>query len=135
MTLNHNYGYFSTVSGIAGNGSQISEGKAFKNKNLILKINIIMKTKMSNYRNCFALAYVLLVAVFFVGCKQNTGYTKRYIVSKSDDNNWTTSGIIECDSITMVNRNKATLWIDGQKMNLEGGMIKVFSNKSFVGSK
>ncbi len=27
-----------------------------------------MKTKMSNYRNCFALAYVLLVAVFFVGC-------------------------------------------------------------------
>jgi len=48
---------------------QISEGKAFKNENLILKINIIMKTKMSNYRNCFALAYVLLVAVFFVGCE------------------------------------------------------------------
>ena len=27
-----------------------------------------MKTKMSNYRNCFALAYVLLVAVLLVGC-------------------------------------------------------------------
>ena len=94
-----------------------------------------MKTKISNYRNCFALAYVLLVSVFFVGCKQDTGYTKRYIVSKSDDNNWTTSGIIECDSLTMVNRNKATLWIDGRKMNLEGELIKVFSNTSYVGSK
>jgi hypothetical protein len=114
---------------------QISEGKALKNENLILKLNIIMKTKISNYRNCFALAYVLLVAVFFVGCKQDTGYTKRYIVSKSDDNNWTTSGIIECDSLTMVNRNKATLWIDGRKMNLEGELIKVFSNTSYVGSK
>jgi len=50
---------------MAANVSQISEGKAFKNENLILKLNIIMKTKMSNYRNCFALAYVLLVAVLF----------------------------------------------------------------------
>ena len=94
-----------------------------------------MKTKMSNYRNCFALAYVLLVAVLFVGCKKDTGYTKRYIVLKSDDNNWTTSGIIECDSLTMVNRNKATLWIDGQKLNLEGQLIKVFSNTSYVAPK
>ncbi len=90
---------------------------------------------MSNYSNCFALAYVLLVAVFFVGCKQDIGYTKRYIVSKSDDNNWTTSGIIECDSLTMVNRNKATLWIDGQELNLEGQTIKVFSNTSYVAPK
>lgn len=52
------------------NGLQISEGKALKNKNLILKLNIIMKTKMSNYHNCFALAYVLLVAVLFVGCSK-----------------------------------------------------------------
>lgn len=100
-----------------------------------LKLNIIMKTKMSNYRNCFALAFVLLVYVFFVGCKQDTGYTKRYIVTKSDDDNWTTSGIVECDSVTMVNRNKATLWIDGQKMNFEGGLIKVYSNKSYTRSK
>jgi len=94
-----------------------------------------MKTKMLNYRNCFALAYLLLVAVLFVGCKQDTVYTKRYIVSKSDDNNWTTSGIIECDSVTMVNRNKATLWIDGQKLNLEGQLIKVFSNTGYVAPK
>ena len=47
---------------------QISEGKALKNENLILKINIIMKTKMSNYRNCFALAYVLLAVVLLTSC-------------------------------------------------------------------
>jgi hypothetical protein len=29
-----------------------------------------MKTKISNYRNCFALAYVLLVAVIFCGCDE-----------------------------------------------------------------
>ena len=94
-----------------------------------------MKTKMSNYRNCFALAYVLLVAVFFVGCKQDTGYTKRYIVSKSDDNNWSTSGIVECDSVTMVDINTATLWIDGRKMSVKGQTIKVFSNTSYVAPK
>ena len=32
-----------------------------------------MKTKMSNYRKCFALAYVLLVAVFLVGCEKPQG--------------------------------------------------------------
>lgn len=40
-----------------------------------------MKTKMSNYRNCFALAYVLLVAVLFVGCKHKIHSGK--IISKS----------------------------------------------------
>lgn len=33
-----------------------------------------MKTKMSNYRNCFALAYVLLVAVLFSSCKNEVKY-------------------------------------------------------------
>jgi ABC-type uncharacterized transport system auxiliary subunit len=79
------------------------------------------------------LLYTLLVAVFLVGCEPE--YNKKYIVSKSDDNNWTTSGVIECDSVTMVNRNKATLWIDGQKLNLEGQLIKVFSNTSYVAPK
>ncbi|WP_445749968.1 hypothetical protein [Polaribacter sp.] len=79
--------------------------------------------------------YTLLVAVLFVGCKQDNGYTKRYIVSKSDDNNWTASGIIECDSVTMVNRNKAILWVDGQKLNIEGQIIKIFSNTSYVAPK
>jgi hypothetical protein len=59
-----------SVFTIAYNVSQISEGKALKNKNLILKINTIMKTKISNYRNCFALAYVLLAVVLFSSCDE-----------------------------------------------------------------
>lgn len=46
-----------------------------------------MKTKISNYRNCFALAYVLLVAVLFAGCeikerKYETVKTELIIVKK-----------------------------------------------------
>lgn len=74
------------------------------------------------------LIILCLILILSISCKQDAGYTKRYIVSKSDDDNWTTSGIIECDSVTMENKNKAVLWVDGQKMNLEGGMIKIFTN-------
>ena len=69
MKTLHLFSHFGS-SKLPYNVLQISEGKAFKNKNLIFKINIIMKTKMSNYRKCFALAYVLLVAVFLVGCEK-----------------------------------------------------------------
>ena len=46
-----------------------------------------MKTKLSNYRNCFALAYVLLVSVLFAGCeikerKYETVKTELIIVKK-----------------------------------------------------
>mgnify|MGYP001260392703 CR=1 FL=1 len=67
---------------------QISEGKALKNENLILKINIIMKTKMSNYRNCFALAYVLLVAVIFCGCGKPAKQKENIISAKRIDIHW-----------------------------------------------
>jgi len=89
-----------------------------------------MSPNTKQYRNCLKM---LLVAVFLVGCEPE--YNKKYIVSKSDDNNWTTSGVIECDSVTMVNRNKATLWVDGQKLNLEGRLIKIFSNSDYVNPK
>ena len=88
-----------------------------------------LKTKSSH------LLYTLLVAVLFVGCDKRTGYTKKYIVSKSDDNNWTTSGIVECDSVTMVDINTATLWIDGHKMSLKGQTVRVYSNTSYVAPK
>ena len=53
-----------------------------------------MKTKMSNYRKCFALAYVLLVAVFLVGCaKAKTQPIEKYggskyVVSKIQGTEW-----------------------------------------------
>jgi hypothetical protein len=64
-------------------------------------------------------------------CQEKQEYTKKYIVSKSDDNNWTTSGVIECDSVTMENINKATLWVDGRKLSLQGQIIKIFTNTNY----
>ena len=89
-----------------------------------------MKSNTKLLRN---ITILLLLAFFLVSCEPQ--YNKKYIVSKSDDDNWTTSGVIQCDSVTMVNRNKATLWVDGQKINLEGQLIKVFSNTSYVSTK
>jgi hypothetical protein len=74
---------------------------------------------------------IILGIIIFYSCEQNSQYTKKYLVSKSDDNNWTTSAEIECDSVTMINKNKAILWVDGTKLNLEGQIIKIFSNKQF----
>jgi len=76
--------------------------------------------------------YTLFLAVFFTSCEINTGYTKQYIVTKSDDNNWTTSAIIECDSVSMEGRKKAIMWIDGRKMIIEADLIKIFSNTNYV---
>lgn len=56
-----------------------------------------MKTKMSNYRNCFTLAYVLLLAVSFVGCTSPKGESsvdtgKDYSIKVIDSCEY-----IECD--------------------------------------
>ena len=41
MTLNHNYGYFSTVAGIAGNGKRLCDGGEIEadKLNLLLMFN------------------------------------------------------------------------------------------------
>lgn len=74
---------------------------------------------------------LIMLIIIFCSCNELSGYSKKYLVTKSDDNNWTTSAVIECDSVTMINRNKATLYIDGHKMNLEAQLIKIFSNPDF----
>ena len=58
-----------------------------------------MKTKMSNYRNCFAFAYVLLVAVIFCGCDDMNRAEERSKVFKTavEVNGYQIS-IIEFDS-------------------------------------
>lgn len=40
-----------------------------------------MKTKMSNYRNCFAIAYVLLAVVFSSCSNKSEGYFKHDVVN------------------------------------------------------
>jgi hypothetical protein len=44
----------------------------FRNKNFNLKTEYNMKTRTSIYHNPFAFAYVLLVAVIFCGCGEQT---------------------------------------------------------------
>lgn len=60
-----------------------------------------------------------------------TQYKKKFLVSKSDDDNWTTSGIIECDSVSMCGVDKAILYTDGQKIEIYSKLIKIFSNPNF----
>ena len=69
---------------------------------------------------------IIIVTLLFYSCEKK--YTKKFIVAKSDDNNWTTSAIIECDSVSMVDLNTAYIWINGNKMILKGQIIKIYSN-------
>jgi hypothetical protein len=53
---------------------------------------------------------------------------RNYTIIKSDDDNWTTSARIECDSFNFVTENHIEFYVDGRKSNLKGGLIKVFGN-------
>lgn len=66
----------------------------------------------------------------FIGCKY-TQYERQFIIAKSDDDNWTTSAVIECDSVDMITEKHAVYWIDGHRFNLKGGLIKIASNPNF----
>ena len=68
---------------------------------------------------------ILLTIVLFASCQKQ--YSKKFIVSKSDDNNWTTTASIECDSVSMTDIHTAVLWSDGQKIVLKGQIIKIYS--------
>ena len=79
-----------------------------------------------------ALAAILMLCAVLSSCDRGTGYKRAYIISKSDDNNWTTSGLIECDSFTMISHNEIMFFVDGRKSVLKGQIIKCFSNTSYV---
>jgi hypothetical protein len=99
---------------------QISEDKDLEKK-INLKTNINMKTRKSIYHRTFAFAYVLLVAVIFSGCGEQSQTKKRkcYLVVRNGSG-WTSgSSFIECDSFQMQGTRKAFAWVDGYKMNVE----------------
>lgn len=58
-----------------------------------------------------------------------------YTLYKYDNNNWTTSGKIECDSFNFITNNHVEFFVDGRKSNLKGGMIKAFTNGDYVSPK
>ena len=92
-----------------------------------------------NLHSSAVLAAILLLCAVFSSCQNNTQEkpkSKRaYTLYKSDDNNWTTSGKIECDSFNFITNNHVEFFVDGRKSNLKGGMIKAFTNDDYVSPK
>ena len=83
-------------------------------------------------RRILACASLLLFAVFS-SCEDEPKTKKAYTLAKTDDDNWTTSAIIECDSVDMISDTHAVYWVDGSKFNLHAkSSIKLFSNSYYV---
>ena len=80
-----------------------------------------MKTRTSLNHRTFAFAYVLLVAVIFCGCgeQSQTKQRKCYLVVKNGSGWSSGSSVIECDSFQMQGTRKSFVWVDGYKMNVE----------------
>jgi len=77
---------------------------------------------------------LVLIIVLLSSCNNQTKpKTKRaFTVCKTDDNNLSTSAIIQCDSVNMISVNCAKYWIDGKSFNLFAkDYIKIMSNDNY----
>ena len=91
-----------------------------------------MKSKIQSNRYTLAFASLLLCAVFS-SCETEPKFKRAFIITKTDDNNWTTSARIECDSVDMVSNTHAIYWIDGKAFNLHAkSSKKLFSNPYYM---
>jgi hypothetical protein len=91
-----------------------------------------MKNKISINRLTLAFASLLLCAVFS-SCNSEPKPKRAYIIAKTDDDNWTTSAKIECDSVNMLSTQHAVYWVDGSRFNLYAkSYIKIASNPYYV---
>ena len=91
-----------------------------------------MKTKNLNLQLLKACFIVLVIGCFFQSCSKPDFPNRQFIVLKSDDDNWTTSAQVYCDSVNMISQNECIYWIDGRSSKLFGQMIKIWSNEDFV---
>ena len=80
-----------------------------------------MKTKTLLNHRTFAFAYVLLIAVIFCGCREQSQIKQRKCVLNIHNGTGWSSGStqVECDSFQMHGTRKADAWVDGYKMNIE----------------
>lgn len=83
-----------------------------------LKIN-----KISKY-----FLYALLCVCLFACTYQNKDTNKKFGVIQVNDNGWSTA-TVWCDSVTMVSKTQATIFVDGIKSQIFADEIKVYSNK------
>jgi hypothetical protein len=72
---------------------------------------------------------IILIAILASCGKESK---RAYVIAKTDDNNWTTSARIECDSVDMVSEKHAIYWVDGSKFNLFAkSYIKIENNPNY----
>ena len=78
-------------------------------------------TKLNLTTKALAFAKVMLVAVIFCGCgeQSQTKQRKCFLVVKNGSGWSSGSSVIECDSFQMQGTRKAFAWVDGYKMNVE----------------
>jgi hypothetical protein len=76
------------------------------------------------------LTLFLFTSLLLLSCHHTPTIKKRaFIIAKTDDDNWTTSARIYCDSVNMLTVNHAKYWIDGNDYDLYAkSYIQVFSN-------
>jgi PBP1b-binding outer membrane lipoprotein LpoB len=72
---------------------------------------------------------VAVICLAFVGCSTKEESTKRkFIVRTTEDNNWTSSGYYECDSVHFYSQQKADVFVDGIKITVYSKCIMCFQN-------
>lgn len=82
-------------------------------------------------RTLIILSALILCAVFN-SCERKYTPKRAFIVGKTDDDNWSISANIECDSVNMVSQTHAVYWVDGNRFNLYAkSYIKIASNPYF----
>jgi len=79
-------------------------------------------TKLNLTTKALAFAKVMLVAVIFCGCGEQSPskpQRKCYLVVRNGSG-WSAGGsVVECDSFQMYGTRKTSAWVDGYKMNVE----------------
>lgn len=79
-------------------------------------------TKLNLTTKALAFAKVMLVAVIFCGCGEQSPskpQRKCYLIVRNGSG-WSAGGsVVECDSFQMYGTRKASAWVDGYKMNVE----------------
>lgn len=89
---------------------------------------------MKNYLRQATIAIMLVLAAVLSSCNdeifnQEPTPKRAFIVAKTDDDNWTTSAAIDCDSVNMLSITHAVYWIDSKCYHLYAkSFIKVATN-------
>ena len=58
-------------------------------------------------------------------------FKHRYTLIKTDDNNWSHSGRIQCDSFNFITPNHVEFFVDGTKSTIKGKQFRVYTNNNF----